>query len=82
MNHQKKIAGSLQSASAVKNLGVVDLSQVKTGDDLLAKDGPLKQMFKGTLEQLSKAESFRLSSAFSRREQSWQQSERERSQNL
>ena len=57
MNHQKKIAGSLQSDErAVKNLGVVDLSQVKTVDDLLAKDGPLKQMFKGTLEKLLKAE--------------------------
>nr|VFK33129.1 MAG: hypothetical protein BECKLPF1236A_GA0070988_110821 [Candidatus Kentron sp. LPFa] len=48
---------------------------------MLAKDGPLKQMFKGTLEQLLKAESFKLSSAFCRREQSWQQSEREKSQN-
>ena len=59
MNHQKKISGLLQSdESAVKNLGVVDLSQVKTVADLLAKDGPLKQMFKGTLEKLLKAESF------------------------
>ena len=82
MNHQKEIAGSLRSdESAVKNLGVVDLSQVKTVDDLLAKDGPLKQMFKGTLEKMLKAESFKLSSAFSRWEQYWQQSEREKSQN-
>ena len=72
MNHQKKFSGSRQSESAVKNLGVVDLSQVKTGDDFLAKDGPLKQILKGTLEQLLKAESFRLSSAFCRWEQSWQ----------
>nr|VFK31092.1 MAG: hypothetical protein BECKLPF1236A_GA0070988_108701 [Candidatus Kentron sp. LPFa] len=65
-----------------KTWGLLILSQVKTVADLLAKDGLLKQMFKGTLEQLLKAESFRLSSAFCRREQSWQQSERERSQNL
>ena len=53
------------------------LSQVKTVADLLAKDGLLKQMFKSTLEKLLKAESFKLSSAFCR----WQQSEREKSEN-
>ena len=64
-----------------KTWGLLILSQVKTVADLLAQDGPLKQMFKGTLEKLLKAESFKLSSAFSRWEQSWQQSEREKSQN-
>ena len=39
-----------------KTWGLLILSQVKTVADLLAKDGPLKQMFKGTLEQLLKAE--------------------------
>ena len=73
MNNQKKIAGSRQSdESAVKNLGVVDLSQVKTVADLLAQDGPLKQILKGTLEQLLKAESFKLSSAYCRRQQHWE----------